>query len=234
MARLSIFPFSVKSSLARFALAGFFCISLSAIAFAGSDRSARCAGAELDVRIAGCTEVIARGNKETKRNRVTAYINRATAYRVKGDFGRALADLAKSLRLDPKSTLATYRERVDLCREGRFRSRHRGVRQGAAPRRESDYGLRRSRRAHGAKGEHRQGSGRFQRGCEARSESRPRTCAWTAALFSKPRVISSWRSPITTRRSNSIRNSQTRSSTGPWPIAGNKISSTLSETSKPL
>jgi Ca2+-transporting ATPase len=106
MARLSIFLFSVKSSLAQFALAGFFCISLSAIAFAGSDRSARCAGADLDARIAGCTEVIARGNKETKRNRVTAYINRATAYRVKGDFGRALADLAKSLRLDPKSTLA--------------------------------------------------------------------------------------------------------------------------------
>ncbi len=98
MAGLSIFHSFAKSemfALSRLALAGLFCISLNAAAFAKSDHRARCRGADPDARIAGCTEIIARGSKETKRNQITAYINRAGAYhsgRVELVAGLALPD----------------------------------------------------------------------------------------------------------------------------------------------
>ena len=125
MAGLSIFHSFAKSemfALSRLALAGLFCISLNAAAFAKSDHWARCRGADPDARIAGCTEIIARGSKETKRNQITAYINRGSAYRATDDFDRAIADLDKAVQLDPKSSLALtkrasiYHEKGDLDR----------------------------------------------------------------------------------------------------------------------
>jgi F-type H+-transporting ATPase subunit a len=125
MARHSIiftFAKSERFSLARLTLAGLFCVSLSAAAFAESDRWARCRGADTEARIAGCTEVIARGGRETKRNQITAYINRGEAYRAKGDFDRAIADLDKALQLDSKSAVALtdrasiYQAKGDLDR----------------------------------------------------------------------------------------------------------------------
>jgi F-type H+-transporting ATPase subunit b len=107
--RFSIF-FAVAESkmcfLARLSLTGFVFVSLSAAVFAKSDRLAACRSADLDARIAGCTDVIARGGQETKRNQITAYINRGGAYRAKGDFARALADLDKAVQLDPRAALA--------------------------------------------------------------------------------------------------------------------------------
>ena len=106
--------------LTRIALAGLFCLSFSANSFAKDDEWSRCHGADPDARIAGCSRVIARGGKESKRNRVVAFINRCGAYQAKGDFDQAIADLDKALQLDPKSALALsdrasiYRARGDL------------------------------------------------------------------------------------------------------------------------
>ena len=124
MMHRSIFssPKSRMFFLARIALAGLFCLSFSANSFAKDDAWPRCRGADPETRIAGCSRVIARGGKESKRNRIVAFINRSGAYQAKGDFDRAIADLDKALQLDPRSPLALsdrasiYRARGDLDR----------------------------------------------------------------------------------------------------------------------
>lgn len=93
-----------------------FWASLGAPSFAGSHLLAACRIGEIETRIAGCTEVISRGKRETKQNQLFAYIGRAAAYRVKGDFDRALADLDKALRLSPKSAPALL-ERGSINRD---------------------------------------------------------------------------------------------------------------------
>ena len=54
----------------------------------------------LDQRIQGCTEAIAQ-NAANKRQLTSAYNLRGSAYALKGDFGRAIADLTKGIELDP-------------------------------------------------------------------------------------------------------------------------------------
>lgn len=95
-----------ETVLARVILAGLLCVLLSAQALGKSDRWSKCRGADPEIRVAACSEIIARGSRETKRNRVAAYINRAAAYRAKGDLDRALAELGKALRLNRKSSRA--------------------------------------------------------------------------------------------------------------------------------
>jgi tetratricopeptide (TPR) repeat protein len=90
----------------RLALAGFFLVLLAATASAQSDRWGRCRSAEPDARIAGCTEVIDRLKRQSRRDQFTAYFNRGGAYRAKGDLDRALADLDKALKLYPKAASA--------------------------------------------------------------------------------------------------------------------------------
>lgn len=90
----------------RLALAGFFLVLLAATASAQSDRWGRCRSAEPDARIAGCTEVIDRLKRLSRRDQFTAYFNRDGAYRAKGDLDRALADLDKALKLYPKAASA--------------------------------------------------------------------------------------------------------------------------------
>ncbi len=70
MARLSIFVSFAKSKL-FVCFAAFVCVLLSAAAFAKSDPWRGCRGGDLEARIAGCTEVIAHGSRETKRNQLT-------------------------------------------------------------------------------------------------------------------------------------------------------------------
>lgn len=98
IARVSMFAKAkILSLLVCCALGAFGCVSLSATAFAKSDRWIRCQGADPDARIVDCTALIARGNWETKPNQIMAYIYRGAAYRAKGDLDRALTDLDKSL-----------------------------------------------------------------------------------------------------------------------------------------
>ncbi len=124
MACLSNFPSFAKvklfSFLLCFVLAAFVCVSLGAPAFAKSDHWMGCRGADIDARITSCTEVIGRGSRETTRNRITAYINRSGAYRAKGDFDRALANLDEALRLDPKSALALLERASIYHAKGEF------------------------------------------------------------------------------------------------------------------
>nr|CCD32035.1 Copper-translocating P-type ATPase [Methylocystis sp. SC2] len=90
----------------RLALAGFFLVLLAATASAQSDRWARCRGRDTDARIAGCTEVIDRLKRQSRRDQFTAYFNRGGAYRAKGDLDRALADLNNAVKLYPKAASA--------------------------------------------------------------------------------------------------------------------------------
>lgn len=82
------------------------CASLGATALAKSDPWTGCGGADPDVRIASCTEIITSASRKTKQNKIAAYLNRGGAYRAKGDFDRAIADLDEALHLDPRSAAA--------------------------------------------------------------------------------------------------------------------------------
>jgi Na+/H+ antiporter NhaD/arsenite permease-like protein/Tfp pilus assembly protein PilF len=103
-------------------LAGFLCVLPGFAALAKNGRWPACRNASPVARIAACTEILARGSKETKRNQIAAYINRSNAYRALGDLDRAAADLGEALRLNPKSPLALikrgslYYEQGDLDR----------------------------------------------------------------------------------------------------------------------
>ena len=106
--------------LARLLLAGLMAVSLGAEALGKNDLWPNCREGDPGARIAACTKILARGNQETKRNRIAAYINRSSAYRTGGDLDAAAADLDKALQLNPKSPLALtkrgslYYEKGDL------------------------------------------------------------------------------------------------------------------------
>lgn len=108
------------SRLARSALAGLFCMSLGATAFAETDRLTRCRSAGPEARIAACTQIIARAKQETKRDQLTAYVNRGSAYLARREFDRAIADYDRALRLDKNLATAyggrarAYRGKGDL------------------------------------------------------------------------------------------------------------------------
>lgn len=52
--------------------------------------------------IAGCSAVLARGDRETAVNRSIAYTNRGNAYDAKGDHDHAIADYDKAIQTNPK------------------------------------------------------------------------------------------------------------------------------------
>ena len=116
MAISSPFAKIEKLFLARLMLAGLFCVLLSAASLGKSDRLASCRGGDPEARIAACTDILARGKKESKRNQIAAYINRSSAYRATGDLDRATADLDEALRLNPNSPLA-LRKRASISQE---------------------------------------------------------------------------------------------------------------------
>lgn len=105
-AKLERFRFCALCAALVFVLAG-------THAFAKSDRLSKCRTGDLDSRIAACSEIIERGGREAKRNQLAALINRAAAYRAKGEARGALADLDKALELNPKSPPALL-ERASL------------------------------------------------------------------------------------------------------------------------
>jgi len=120
---VAISPSFAKSEMffiARLMLVGIVCVFLSGAALSKSDRWPSCRGADPEVRIAACTEILTRGGKRTSRSQIAAYINRSNGYRALGDLDRAIADLDKALHLNPKSPPALterasiYQEQGDL------------------------------------------------------------------------------------------------------------------------
>ena len=61
--------------------------------------------ADQDRKIAGCTEVLARGAAESATNRANAYVNRGYAYGTR-DYDRAIKDYDEAIRVDPKLCVA--------------------------------------------------------------------------------------------------------------------------------
>jgi F-type H+-transporting ATPase subunit a len=101
--------FRFRADAARFValVIAFACVSLASLgsaAFAEIDHWTGCRGEDVDARLEDCSQILARGNREPKRNRITAYVNRSGAYRAKGDFDRAIKDLDTALHLDPRSS----------------------------------------------------------------------------------------------------------------------------------
>jgi tetratricopeptide (TPR) repeat protein len=111
--RLPIVKFA--SSSLRLAVAGLFCVSLAATAFAESDRLTRCRSGDPGARITACAQIIARGKRETKRDQLAAYVSWGDAYLARSEFDRAIADYDKALRFD-KNLAAAYTGRARAYR----------------------------------------------------------------------------------------------------------------------
>ena len=70
---------------------------------AWADRYDDCAqDKDRDRQIRGCTQIIERGEKETRKTRAIAYYNRGVGYGKKRDHDRAIADFDKATALNPK------------------------------------------------------------------------------------------------------------------------------------
>ena len=74
---------------------------------AWADRYSDCVqDKDLDRQIRGCTQVIERGEQESRKNRAVAYNNRGLAYYKKGEHDRAIADYDEVIALNPNDASA--------------------------------------------------------------------------------------------------------------------------------
>jgi len=87
-------------------IAALFALTAPAAAASRADWDA-CKGDDPDRSIAACTRII-QGRGETAKNSAIAHHERGLAYRSKGDFDRAIADLSEAVRLDPKYAEGYY------------------------------------------------------------------------------------------------------------------------------
>ena len=90
---------------------------IAAHAFAAQREGNDCTADDVDRRIAGCTRIL-QDQGETVRNRVGAFINRAIAYKAKGDLERAITDYNEAIRLDPKYADAYYNRAIAYKAKG--------------------------------------------------------------------------------------------------------------------
>ncbi len=56
----------------------------------------------LDVQLKGCTALIQANVNPNAKRMAWAFNNRGNAYKIKGDYDRAIADYNEAIRLDPK------------------------------------------------------------------------------------------------------------------------------------
>ncbi|WP_370635083.1 F0F1 ATP synthase subunit A [Methylocystis sp. WRRC1] len=96
-----------------FAFAVAFLLMFQTGSFSQQARFGECFGPNLQHRIEACGSIIAKGRRESKSNRIAAYLNRGEAYRAAGDLDRAIDDVEHALQLDPKSAQA-YADRAAL------------------------------------------------------------------------------------------------------------------------
>ena len=78
-------------------------------------------------------------------NDAFAFHNRGLAYRDMRDYDRAIRDFDQAIKIKPNSDRGDQRSRPRLCRQGRDRSRHRGLRPGDPDQSEGFAGLQQSR-----------------------------------------------------------------------------------------
>ena len=82
-------------------------MGVGAVALIPPDRHSDCTQtADPDRSIHGCTQIISRGTRESRENRVVAYHNRGYSYFRKVQFDRAIADYTQAIKLHPRFALA--------------------------------------------------------------------------------------------------------------------------------
>src|SRR5438105_3130181 len=115
--------FALNSFPLKIGLASLLLFSGLKCAAAQQDRDwDACRGADIEIRIASCTSVINRGDRESPAKRAIAYNNRGVSYNSKDDYDRAIQDFNDSIQLDPKIGAAynnrgfAYSKKGDLDR----------------------------------------------------------------------------------------------------------------------
>ena len=88
---------------------------------ASADRYSDCAqSADPDRRIRGCTRIIKRGKRESRKKRSIAYNNRGVAYYNKGQTDRAITDYGKAIEINPRFAMA-YNNRGNAYEKKKLR-----------------------------------------------------------------------------------------------------------------
>jgi tetratricopeptide (TPR) repeat protein len=78
-------------------------IGVAAVVLLRPDHNSDCdQWADLDRSIRGCTQIINRGKRESRKDIAIAHYNRGTAYDNKGQYDRAIADYDKASQLNPR------------------------------------------------------------------------------------------------------------------------------------
>jgi lipoprotein NlpI len=106
----------MRLSMVLVSFVGFFVVAGPALAASQRDWN-DCKADDPDRRIAGCARIL-QDRSETGSNRIDAHINRAIAYKAKGDLDRAIADYNEAIRLDPKYADAYYNRGIAYKAKG--------------------------------------------------------------------------------------------------------------------
>ena len=74
----------------------------------------------LDRKIRGCTWVIKRGKRESRKDRAIAYSNRGLAYHEKGNDNQAIEDYTNAIQFNPSFSHAYYNRGLAHSSKGNY------------------------------------------------------------------------------------------------------------------
>ena len=75
---------------------------------------------DFDRTLRGCTQIIGRGEQETREWRATAYVYRGNAYFKNSEFDRAIADYNKAIELDPRDAITFNNRGLSYFEKGEY------------------------------------------------------------------------------------------------------------------
>lgn len=100
----SAFSFLAALSLGLISLG--LVLAISPAAARGDRDKSTCVRASGDEKIAACSRVIDRGDRESREEQSGAYVARALAYSVRGDYDLAIRDLDDAISINPRNSTA--------------------------------------------------------------------------------------------------------------------------------
>lgn len=108
-----------KYALACFATI-FLCTALTPAAARHDRDKNTCVRGDGDEKIAACTRVIDRGERESRPERSAAYVARARTISDRGDYDIAIRDLDEAIALDPKNVVAANNRGYNFAQKGDY------------------------------------------------------------------------------------------------------------------